>query len=137
MEDSVWPGTLSDFRNRLAGTDRAPAGVAAACVAAILALSLLTKVLKIVGRRKEIPRELVRKAGHLADELAQIADTDIAAVLSKDTARMAEAPLGAARLAAAGLDLCVGAAPLVSGAIASDLAAASLLLRASIQAMLV
>ena len=135
MGDSLWSGTLGDFRDRVAGTDRAPAGVATACVTGVLGLSLLIKVLQICARRKPIPPEFIERAQRIAAGLAQMADTDTAAVLSRNAAQISAIPLAAARSAVAGIDLCTEAAPFVDGAIAADLDAARDLIRGALDAI--
>ena len=52
MEASIWSASLAGFRERVAGTDPVPAGVAVSAVTASLALALLAKVLAIAGGRK-------------------------------------------------------------------------------------
>src|SRR5579871_6064800 len=135
MGESLWSGTLDHLRDRVAGTERAPAGVATACVTAVLGLSLFIKVLRIVSRRKVVPRELIDRAQRIAAGLAAMADADTAAVLSRDAAQMSELPLAAARAATDGIELCKEAAPFVDGAIAADLEAAAHLLRGALDAI--
>ncbi len=135
MPDSVWSRTLREFRERVAGTARAPAGVATACVTAALGMSLLIKVLEIAGRRKAIPREWIGRAQRIAADLALAADEDTAAVLARDVAKMSAIPPAAARAAGEGIELCAEAAPRIDGAIAADLAAAAHLLRGAMDAI--
>lgn len=149
MSDSVWDETLEGFRKRLASTDPAPAGVTAAAVSAALALGLLIKVLDITRNRKSFSGDseridkVIRAAGDESTRLARYADEDIAAykeyLASRRSAgalrRAIEVPLGAARAAAAGLELCAQSAGLVPAALAPDLDAARTLLGGALRAM--
>jgi len=149
MSDSVWNETLEGFRKRLAGTDPAPAGVSVAAVSATLALGLLIKVLEITKNRKSFSgdpqqiEKLIRDAAYESTRLAQAADDDIAAykeyLASRRSAaalrRAIEVPLGAARVAASGLELCAQSADLVSVPLAPDLDAARTLLAGALRAM--
>ena len=140
MDASIWAGTLDSFRERVAGTDAAVAGVAAAAVSASLGLSLLIKVLQITGRRKSFSGDReqlgawVEAARKLSANLARAADDDIARATSP--AKAIEAPLGAARSAAAGLNLCAEAAAVVRGSVAADLGVAAFLLASAVRAIL-
>jgi formiminotetrahydrofolate cyclodeaminase len=150
MPDSVWKATLEEFRERLASTDPAPAGVTAAAVSATLALGLLIKVLEITRNRKSFSgdpqkiAELLRAAANESARLAQYADDDITAykeyLASRRSAaalrRAIEVPLGAARAAASGLELCAQAVSLIPAPLAPDLDAATTLLAGAVRAML-
>ena len=149
MADSVWNETLEGFRGRLAGTDPAPAGVTAAAVSAALALGLLIKVLEITRNRKsfcgdaEEMERLISAAAFESARLVQYADDDIVAykeyLASRRSAgalrKAIEVPLGAARAAAAGLEICVQSAGLVPDALVADLDAARTLLAGALRAM--
>src|SRR5580693_2619639 len=86
MDASIWPGTLASFCEEVAGSNPAPAAVAASAVTASLGLSLLIKVLEITGRRKSFAgdaqrvRALIDGAHRALAELKRTADDDIQAV---------------------------------------------------------
>jgi formiminotetrahydrofolate cyclodeaminase len=129
-----------DFCDQVASRSPAPAGVAAAAVAADLGLSLLIKTLVITGKRSDI----LEAARAESARLRQAVDDDITAVRelmrSGDAVAMSraiEVPMRAARSAAAGLDLCVEAAGEIRGLLAADLAAAAALLCGAVRAILV
>jgi formiminotetrahydrofolate cyclodeaminase len=152
MDASIWPGTLASFCEEVAGSNPAPAAVAASAVTASLGLSLLIKVLEITGRRKNFAgdaqrvRALIERAHRALAELKKAADDDIHAVRlyigSKDPtgARdVIDVPLRAARAAVAGLDLCFEGASVpgvTSGLPAADFCSAVLLLSAGVRAIL-
>ncbi len=153
MPASIWPETLASFCDDVAGSNPAPAAVAASAVTAALGLSLLIKVLEIAGKRKSFvgdPRllkTLITLARHEAEALRLAADHDIAAVRlyleSRDPAaarNAIEVPMRAARAAGAGLDLCAEGATIQGvkqGLPAADLHAAAILLSAALRAILV
>jgi formiminotetrahydrofolate cyclodeaminase len=153
MHASIWPDTLASFCDQVAGSNPAPAAVAASAVTATLGLSLLIKVLEIVGRRKSFAgdaqklRTLIDAARRQAEELKSAADDDIEAVRryvgSHDPAGTRDAidvPMRAARAAVAGLDLCAeatGIQGVKQGLPAADLHAAAILLSAALRAILV
>ncbi len=133
MNVSMWA-----FCDEVASRSPAPAGVAAAAVAADLGLSLLIKTLVITGKRPE----LLEAARAESARLRQAVDDDIAAVRelmrSRDAAAMKKAievPMRAARSAGAGLDLCAQAAGEVRGLLAADLGAAAALLAGAAKAI--
>jgi len=153
MADSVWKSTLENFRERLAGRESVPAGVSAAAVAASLGLSLLIKVVKIVSQRRDFQGDpaqievLLAAARAESGKLVLCADEDIVAfaeyMSSRGTPaepaalqRAIQTPLGAARAAAAGLQLCAEAIPLTPASIAPDLGTAALILAGSVRALL-
>ena len=158
MADSIWKSTLEEFRVQLAGRDPVPAGVSVAAVAASLALNLLRKALEITRKRRDFrgdPRmveELLARAQAASDELARLADEDVAAfaeyMASRGTPnqesanqesalrRAIEVPLRAARVAAEGVELCAQAGAIVPESIAPDLGTAALLLASAIHATL-
>jgi formiminotetrahydrofolate cyclodeaminase len=153
MNASIWPATLASFCDEVAGTNPAPAAVAASAVTASLGLGLLIKVLEITGRRKSFAgdaqklRALIDAARRESVQLRNAADEDIAAVRQyvgsrnpADARNAIEVPLGAARAAVAGLDLCAEATDafqgLTQGLLAADLGAATLLLSAAVRAIL-
>jgi len=146
---SIWSTTLESFCEEVAGSNPAPAAVAASAVAANLGLGLLIKVLEITGRRKSFTgdsqklRALVDAARRESLQLRSAADADVAAVRrylsSRDSAAVRDAievPMRAARAALAGLDLCGEAAGIIHGLPAADLGAAVLLLSAAVRAIL-
>ena len=125
--------SLADFADALASRDPAPAGVAAAAVAATLGASLLIKVLEI---RKQRP-EIVSEARTLIAELRNAADADCAAIRqSLQSQEAIQAPLRAARAAVRAIDLCAEAAPSITGLLAADLQVGETLLRAAASAIL-
>jgi formiminotetrahydrofolate cyclodeaminase len=144
MDASLWPSTIASFCEDVAGSNPAPAGVAASAVAASLGLSLLIKVLEIAGRRKSFAgdaqklRALVHSAHRELAELKSAADDDIQAVRTGGRNAI-EVPMRAARAAVAGLDLCVegtGIEGVTKGLAAADLGAAVLLLSGAARAIL-
>src|SRR5580692_1793426 len=86
MPASIWPGTLASFCDDVAGSNPAPAAVAASAVTAALGLSLLIKVLEITGKRKNFAgdslylKTLITLARQEAETLKLAADHDIEAV---------------------------------------------------------
>jgi formiminotetrahydrofolate cyclodeaminase len=129
----IWTSTLADFRDRVAAAEPMPAAVSVSAVTASLGLSLLIKVLQIVARRKSFAGDPKRLAEIV--EGARGESANLAACADQDTGGN-ELPLRAARSAIAGLDLCFEAAPMVTGAIAADLDAATMLLAAAARAIL-
>src|ERR1700693_2165846 len=108
MSRSIWPESIASFSDAVAATRPAPAGVAAAAVAAELGISLLIKTLAITGGHGEVVGAARKEAAHLRGA----ADADIGAVMAYMQARDAaalrqaiEAPLRAARATVAGLEL--------------------------------
>jgi formiminotetrahydrofolate cyclodeaminase len=154
MQDSIWDGTLEHIRDRLASLEPVPAGVSAAAVSATMGLGLLVKVLLIAAKRKdfagdgELASSLVNDARAQSQTLSRLTDEDITAFhqyldcLRKKQPtggalrRAIEVPLNVARAAASGVDLCQRAEGLVHAFVASDLGAASILLRAAVRAAL-
>jgi formiminotetrahydrofolate cyclodeaminase len=140
MPHSIWSESLASFSDRVAATRPAPAGVAAAAVAAELGMSLLIKTLAITGGSNH---DLVDAARREAAHLRGAADEDIGAVMAYmstrdvDALRQAiEAPLRAARAAVAGLELCAQASGAVKAALTADLGAAQALLSGALRAIL-
>jgi len=161
MEGSIWSDTLTEFREKVAGTDPVPAGVALSAVAASLALALLIKVLEITRGRKSFAGDaqqiegLIDAARRESVELTRLADEDIQ-VFNRymDCVRMPKTPereqameaamreairvpIDGARSAVRGLDLCRQANLMgVAGLTAADLDAAATLLSGAVDAML-
>ena len=140
MSQSIWSESLASFSDSVAATRPAPAGVAAAAVAAELGISLLIKTLAITGGQDELLEAARREAAHLRGA----ADDDIGAVMAYMSARDAdalrqaiEAPLRAARAAVTGLELCAKASGAVKTALAADLGAAQALLAGALRAILI
>jgi formiminotetrahydrofolate cyclodeaminase len=138
MPHSIWSDSLAIFSDSVAATRPAPAGVAAACVAGNLGISLLIKALAITGGQAELLESARLESAHLRGA----ADEDIGAVMEfiasrdLDAARQAiDAPLRGARAALAGLELCTKAA--VKPALSADLAAAQALLTGALRAILI
>jgi formiminotetrahydrofolate cyclodeaminase len=138
MSRSVWSESLTSFSDAVAATRPAPAGVAAAAVAANLGLSLLIKTLAITGGHGDFLDAAHLEAAHLRGA----ADDDIGAVMEVMRARDAtamraaiETPLRAARAAVAGLELAAKAS--VKPSLAADLKAAQALLAGALRAILV
>lgn len=133
MNGSLWDSPLGSVADEVAGRQPAPAGVAAAAVAATLGVSLLMKTLVISGQRPD----LLSAARKIAAELRAAADADCAAI--RTSLRSPEAmqiPLGAARAVIRALDLCAEAEPLVSGLLGADLRAGRELLIGAARAIL-
>jgi formiminotetrahydrofolate cyclodeaminase len=124
-----------EFCDQVASRSPAPAGVAAAVVAADLGMSLLIKTLVLTGERPD----LLEAARTESVRLRQAVDDDIAAVRelmrSGDARKANEVPMRAARSAAAGLDLCKQAEGEIHGLLAADLGAAVALLSGAAQAI--
>jgi formiminotetrahydrofolate cyclodeaminase len=139
MEASIWTGTLAGFRDKAAGPDPVPAGVAISAVTASLALALVAKVLQIASRKKEVSA-LLDTARTESAQLASLADEDIRAFhhyMSTGEMRPAvEVPMEAARATVRGLALCTEAAAIVKGLTAADIGAAAALLSGAVRAML-
>lgn len=140
MSRSIWSESLASFSDSVGATRPAPAGVAAACVAAELGMSLMIKALSITGGHDELVSAARNEKAHLRGA----ADEDIGAVMEYLRARGApalrgaiEAPLRAARATLAGLELCARASGTVKPALAADLAAAQALLAGALQAILI
>lgn len=155
MAASIWSDTLTGFREKVAGMDPVPAGVAVAAVTASLALALLIKVIEITRGRKVFagdPKQaeaLIEGARRESIRLADLADEDVRVFHSymKTPAReraggaaMKEAirvPMDAARAAVRGLDLCRDVRTMgVTGLTAADLDAATTLLSSAVGVML-
>lgn len=137
MPPSIWSESLASFSDALAATRPAPAGVAAAAVAAELGISLLIKTLAITGGNPELLDSARREKAHLRGA----ADADIGAVMeyirARDAAALSQAidaPMRAARATVACLALCAKAS--VKTSLAADLAAAQALLSGALRAML-
>lgn len=138
-----------------------PAGVAVAAISASLALSLLAMTLEVTARRKSAARgraglhRMLRAAKRGSSRMLRYADLDVAAFdaylesrrprhagkrlkrgRAADAAltRAIQSPLKIARTAAAGLELCAQAMPLVHQAVAADLVAAAAILGAAARA---
>ena len=132
MNASLWDSPLGSFADDVAGRQPAPAGVAAAAVAATLGISLLIKVLEIRNQRPDI-RASARQIGA---ELRAAADADCAAIRSSLRSPEAmDVPVRAARAIMRALDLCAEAAPSVPGLLAADLGAARELLSGAARAI--
>lgn len=138
MPHSIWSESLATFSDSVAATRPAPAGVAAAAVAAELGISLLIKTLAITGGQDDVLSAARQEAAHLRGA----ADEDIGAVMTFMQARDAaalrqaiEAPMRAARATVAGLELCAKAS--VKPALTADLRAAQALLAGALRAILI
>lgn len=156
MDESIWPVPLGELREKVAGTDPVPAGVAISAVSASLALALLAKVLEINRKRKNFEghplqlESLLDRIRHESVQLLQFADADVQAFNrymeasrrkeSTDEA-MREAirvPMDAARAVARGLDLCHEADPHCrTGMTVSDFKVAGALLAGALRAMVI
>jgi len=139
MSHSIWSESLATFSDSVAATRPAPAGVAAAAVAAELGIGLLIKTLAITGGQDELLNTARRERARLRGA----ADDDIGAVMelirTRDAAALRqaiEAPMRAARAAVAGLELCAQASSVVKDALAADLGAAQALLAGALRAIL-
>src|SRR5579863_8075978 len=124
-----------EFCDQVASRSPAPAGVAAAAVAADLGMSLLIKTLIITGKRPDLLEAARAESGRLR----QAADDDIVTVRemmrTRDPRNANEAPLRAARSAAAGLELCAQVEGEIGGLLAADLSAAAALLSGAVRAI--
>lgn len=138
MSQSIWNQTAETLFLDLAAPKPAPAGVTAGAVTARLGMALLIKVLEIVGKRKNFSgdraklRELIETAHRESQRLAEAADEDIIADAGQ---RRSAVPMKAAQAAEAGVELCRQSRSVVTGAIAADLEAASLLLQGGLDAI--
>ena len=140
MSRSIWSESLASFSDSVGATRPAPAGVAAAAVAAELGFRLLIKTLAITGDRAELLEAARRESANLRGA----ADQDIGAVMAYMTARDAdtlrqaiEAPLRAARAAVTGLELCGQSSGRVKATLVADLRAAQALLAGALRAILI
>jgi formiminotetrahydrofolate cyclodeaminase len=138
MPHSIWSNSLGSFSDSVAATRPAPAGVAAAAVAAELGISLLIKTLAITGGQDELLNAARKESAHLRGAAAD----DIGAVMEYMRAREAaalrqaiEAPMRAARATVAGLEFCAKAS--VKPALTADLRAAQALLAGALRAILI
>jgi formiminotetrahydrofolate cyclodeaminase len=126
---------LDEVQESVAAARPAPAGVAVACIAAALAVSLIGKVLRITGKRPE----LLLPVDRVIADLRTTADADCAAIetymQTRDRTALSEVPRKAAALIAEGSELCAGAAESVTGLIAADLAGAAALLDGAARAV--
>ncbi|MEO8026105.1 MAG: cyclodeaminase/cyclohydrolase family protein [Bryobacteraceae bacterium] len=165
MTTSIWSLTLDDFQRNLASTAPAPAGVSLAAATATFALNLLVKTLAIAARHKDAPEDarsiqnLIEEATGMSTQLARSADLDAVAFdayinasrlpTSTDAERESRAhaigesrkyivdvPLTAARLAAAGIDVCERSVDLLHAFVIADLGAATALLAGAVTAIL-
>ena len=133
MNASIWDSPLGAVADAVAARDPAPAGVAACAVAGTLGVSLLIKVLEIRDQRADI-RAAARQ---VSGELRAAADADCAAI--RESLRSDEAidiPMRAVRSIIRGRELCIEAAPAISGILAADLLAARELLAGAGRAIL-
>ncbi len=139
QKPSLWTETLAGFREKAAATDPVPAGVAISAVTASLALALLTKVLRIAAKKKNVSA-LLEAAQAESARLADLADQDIRAfhlyMSTGDTREAIEVPMEAARSAVRGLALCAEAAGIVTGLTAADIGSAAALLSGAVHAFL-
>jgi len=133
MNASLWDLPLGSVVDEVAARQPAPAGVAAAAIAATLGVSLLVKALEIRGQRPD----LSRAAREIAAELRAAADADCEAIRGSLTSPEAmNVPIRAARAAIQALALCNEAAPSVSGLLGADLRAGRELLSGAARAIL-
>jgi formiminotetrahydrofolate cyclodeaminase len=140
MSRSIWSESLASFSDAVGATRPAPAGVAAAAVAAELGISLLIKTLAITGGQDELLKAARMERAHLRGA----ADDDIGAVMAymqtRDAAALRqaiEAPMRAARATIAGLELCAKASSVVKASLTADLHAAQALLAGALRAVLI
>ena len=87
MPRSIWSESLSSFSDSVAATRPAPAGVAAAAVAAELGISLMIKAMSITGGQDELVDAARQESAHLRGA----ADDDVGAVMEFMQARDAAA----------------------------------------------
>jgi len=155
MSNSIWSGTLEQFRDRMASHDPVPAGVTAAAVSAVLALALLAKVLQVTLRHKDFTGDrdlvgaLLDDARNLFGILEHLADDDVAAfqeylecVRSKQSTDSAlrktiDVPLNVARSSSLGMALCETSAGHVHAVVAPDLGIAAALLAGAVRSALI
>lgn len=140
MSRSIWSDSLASFSDSVGATRPAPAGVAAAAIAAELGISLLIKTLAITGGNAELTDAARLERAHLRGA----ADDDVGAVMAymqtRDAAALRqaiEAPLRAARAAVTGLELCAKASGAVKSSLTADLGAAQALLAGALRAILI
>lgn len=153
--ESIWPVPLGELREKVAGTEPVPAGVAISAITASLALALVAKVLEINRRRRSFegdPKQLdalVEAVRRESVELTRLADADVRAFNQyMEIARRKEPadeamrdairiPMDGARAVSKGMDLCREAAPhCQAGMTASDFAVAGALLAGALRGML-
>jgi methenyltetrahydrofolate cyclohydrolase len=135
--------------------DSLTGAVAAASLSAALALRVLRSVLEIASRKPQERSaesrlaDLMRAADSESERLVQLAAEDSAAYAAYMQARKErspqvqaalrraiEAPLRAARSAAAGVNLCAAAAAFTRGPIEADVRGAAALLEGAVRAIL-
>jgi formiminotetrahydrofolate cyclodeaminase len=153
---SLGKATIEEFRDRVASTEPTPAGVSVSAVSASFGFSLVEKVLRIAGQRKDFSGDrkkldfLMDAAQKASSHLSRWADEDawafnqyLAAKRLKDAAaidaalrRAIEIPLQIAREAVSGLDLCAIAAGFIHKALAADLGTAAILFAGAVRATL-
>ncbi|MBV8728426.1 MAG: cyclodeaminase/cyclohydrolase family protein [Acidobacteriia bacterium] len=125
--------------------------VAAAATAGSLALRVLRSVLETEARKRNSDRlaQLIDSLGHDAERLAALADEDGAVYTAYMRAQKAhsprvqvalrravETPMEAARLAAAGIDLCLEALDFLRGPMMADVGGTAVLLAGAVRAIL-
>ena len=129
---SLWDAPLGSVADDIAGHEPAPAGVAAAVVAAAFGVGLLIKTLTISGQRPEIRAAALQ----VAADLRAAADADCAAVSASLRSPEAIAvPRRALRLVNRAIELCDESAPAITGLLAADLAAGRELLTGAARAI--
>ncbi len=165
MSSRVWDSSLEHFRNSVASAEPAPAGVAVSAATASFAFGLLTKVLKVSGRRKDFSgdaaklKALSSSATKESRRMLQLAEEDIAAfntymasarlphtndrerarrqrAIDSAVRKAIDVPLDAARTAAAGLALCADATSMAHIGVMADLGAAASLLASAMRVFL-
>jgi formiminotetrahydrofolate cyclodeaminase len=155
MSESIWSGTLEQFRDRMASHEPAPAGITATAVSAVLALALLAKVLQVTLRHKDFTGDralvsaLLEDARNLFGILSQLADDDVAAFqeyldcmrshqpTGAALRKTIDVPLNVARSASLGVGLCETSAGHVHAVVAPDLRIAADLLEGAVRSALV
>jgi methenyltetrahydrofolate cyclohydrolase len=165
MAGPIWDVSIEQFRSAAASGDPTPAGVAVSAVSASFAFGLLTKVLRVSGRRKDFAGsaakiESMSDAARIeAKRMLQLAEDDIAAfnafvasnrlpqvtdsereerqrAVNSAVRKAIEIPLAAARSAAMGMELCSEASGLTHAAVIADLGAAASLLASALRVFL-
>jgi formiminotetrahydrofolate cyclodeaminase len=163
MADSLWSDTAEGLLERTASADPTPGGGSVGMLAGSFGLALVLMALEVTRKRKDAPEgidallaegcPLLEAARRSADADVEVFDAFMAAMrlprqsdeekarrraaMQEATVKATEAPLEAAALCLAALDLASRAAGLTHPNILSDVSAGAVLLGAAGRAVLV
>lgn len=162
MADSLWSDAAQSLLERTASADPTPGGGSVGMLAGSFGLGLVLMALEVSRKRKDAAegidpllaegRRLIEATRRSADADVEVFDAFMAAMrlpkasdeekarrrsaMQEATVKATEAPLEAAGLCAAGLDLAERAAAIAHENILSDVAAGAMLLAAAGRAVL-